>query len=260
MTCRREIKSTRFVSEIDGSALASPKFAVGFANATMTNSACSPTRVSAMQIRGIWCRQSKISHAKQEDPVISFNIRCQMGRQRGRLERIVDAQLPCAGVPVDPNLCGRSKLRNTASCDKKITCITRIYTLSRMLRAGPPTPIRCRGRRSICGSASTLSARRHSCMNPPESGCACAHAGMRSRRPPKPRTDSLQAVPGDVHRCHRLHGAESEQADQAGSSIVLVRVRATVDGIIELLQPARPRSVLLRQGLARGHVPHRTPS
>ena len=91
MTCRREIKSTRFVSEIDGSALASPKFAVGFANATMTNSACSPTRVSAMQIRGIWCRQSKISHAKQEDPVISFNIRCQMGRQRGRLERIVDA-------------------------------------------------------------------------------------------------------------------------------------------------------------------------
>ena len=156
---------------------------------------------------------------------------------------------------MDPNLCGRSKLRNTASCDKKITCITRIYTLSRMLRAGPPTPIRCRGRRSICGSASTLSARRHSCMNPPESGCACAHAGMRSRRPPKPRTDSLQAVPGDVHRCHRLHGAESEQADQAGSSIVLVRVRATVDGIIELLQPARPRSVLLRQGLARGHVP-----
>ena len=37
---------------------------------------------------------------------------------------------------MDPNLCGRSKLRNTASCDKKITCITRIYTLSRMLRAG----------------------------------------------------------------------------------------------------------------------------
>ena len=119
----------------------------------------------------------------------------------------------------------------------------------------PPNPIRCRRRRSICGSASTLSARRHSCMNPPESGCACAHAGMRSRRPPKPRTDSPQAVPGDVHRCHRVQGAESEQADQAGSSIVLVRVRATIDGIIELLQPARPRSVLLRQGLARGHVP-----
>ena len=172
------------------------------------------------------------------------------------MELIVDALCCCAGVPAS----GHKPLRSIETAKHRFMRQKNNMHHAHLhpipdAAGQPPTPIRCRGRRSICGSASTLSARRHSCMNPPESGCACAHAGMRSRRPPKPRTDSLQAVPGDVHRCHRLHGAESEQADQAGSSIVLVRVRATVDGIIELLQPARPRSVLLRQGLARGHGP-----